>query len=108
MSNFAFLQQEWPDLFQPAQKSESLAMSDPRTCCFYGRRTLELAVQWLYKNDAAFGQVYDNNLGALIAHASFRQNVPDPIYSKARLIHLRVPSSGRHDGSECLPCKVLS
>lgn len=86
MSNFAFLQQEWPELYQPAQKSESLAMSDPRTCCFYGRRTLELAVQWLYKNDAAFGQVYDNNLGALIAHASFRQNVPDPIYSKARLI----------------------
>ncbi len=24
------------------------------------------------------------------------------------LVYLRVPSSGRYDGSECLPCKVLS
>jgi hypothetical protein len=23
-------------------------------------------------------------------------------------VYLRVPTSGRHDGSECLPCKVLS
>ena len=53
MSNFAFLQAEWPQLFAEGQKAEALVVPDPRTACFYARRTLELAVAWLYKSDSA-------------------------------------------------------
>jgi type I restriction enzyme R subunit len=44
MSHFAFLQPEWPALFEAASKAEALALPDPRTSCFYARRSLELVV----------------------------------------------------------------
>ncbi len=53
MSNFGFLQSEWPELFADAQKAEALVIPDPRTACFYTRRTLESVVAWLYKSDPA-------------------------------------------------------
>ena len=53
MSNFAFLQAEWPLLHEAATRAESMVHADARAACFYARRTLELAVAWLYKHDAA-------------------------------------------------------
>ena len=47
MSHFAFLQPEWPALFEAAAKAEALALADPRTSCFYARRSLELVVDWV-------------------------------------------------------------
>lgn len=44
MSQFSFLQAQWPDLLLEARRAEAAALSDPRTACFYARRTLELAV----------------------------------------------------------------
>ena len=41
---FAFLQAEWPDVFEAAGKAASSVYPDPRTACFYARRALELAV----------------------------------------------------------------
>lgn len=86
MSNFAFLKNEWSKLFESAVKAESAVMSDPRSSCFYARYTLEQAVSWLYQNDQSFGIPYDNNIGALLAHSAFRQNVPDKVYDKAKFI----------------------
>ena len=43
-SNFTFLQPDWPDLLAEARRAEAAAHADPRTACFYARRTLELAV----------------------------------------------------------------
>ena len=48
MSNFEFLQNEWPELHDAAVKVESLALTDARSCCFCARRTLELAIHWSY------------------------------------------------------------
>ena len=53
MSNFVFLTTEWPELFEATSKAETLARADARTSCFYARRSLELAVHWLYKSDAS-------------------------------------------------------
>jgi len=46
MTQFAFLQREWPDLLATAAKAEAAAHPDPRTACFYARRALELAVAY--------------------------------------------------------------
>lgn len=46
MSNFAFLQAEWPEIHEDAQKAEAAVHVDPRASCFYARRTLELLVTW--------------------------------------------------------------
>lgn len=52
MSNFAFLQSEWPDLHEAASKAESLVHTNRGTACLYARRALEAAMVWLYKYDA--------------------------------------------------------
>ena len=44
MSNFAFLQSEWPLLFEAATQAEGMANTDARASCFYSRRALELTV----------------------------------------------------------------
>lgn len=53
MSNFAFLRAEWPGLHVEALKAEANVLADPRTSCFYARRTLELLVAWLFQPIAA-------------------------------------------------------
>jgi hypothetical protein len=64
MSNFAFLQPEWPDLHDAASKAESLAYPDARTACFHARRRLEVMVHWRYKHDATLKLPYQDNLSA--------------------------------------------
>jgi hypothetical protein len=44
MSQFAFLQREWPSVYEAALRAEISVHRDPRTACFYARRALELAV----------------------------------------------------------------
>ena len=73
MSQFSFLQREWPTVFDSAAKAEASVHGDPRTACFYARRTLELAVNWAYKHDAALRLPYQDNLSALIHEPSFKQ-----------------------------------
>ena len=85
-TNFQFLCPEWPDLHEAAVKAEALAYSDARSACFYARRTLELAVHWLYKYDPALKLPYRENLSALIHEPTFRKAVGPVTFAKARLI----------------------
>jgi type I restriction enzyme, R subunit len=86
MSNFAFLQPEWPLFFEAATKAESLANTDARASCFYARRTLELAVAWMYANDSSLRRPYQDNLSAFIHEPSFKVTVGEALFTKARLI----------------------
>lgn len=87
MSNFEFLRHpEWVLLLDSASKAEELANTDARASCFYARRTLELAVAWLYKHDRSLRLPYQDNLSALIHEPTFRQTVGDALFTKARLI----------------------
>ena len=63
MSNFTFLQQDWPELYETAREAEQNVNSAPRTSCFYARRSLERAVKWLYANDSYLKQPYADNSG---------------------------------------------
>lgn len=84
--HFQFLETDWPMLFEAAIKAESMANSDARTSCFYARRTLEMAVAWMYKYDPALKLPYQDNLSALIHEPSFRQAAGEALFIKARLI----------------------
>lgn len=86
MSNFLFLKTEWPELHGSAAKVESLARTDARSCCFYARRTLELAIHWLYEHDPALKLPYDDNLSALIYEPTFKQNLPGELFLKVKTI----------------------
>ncbi|MFW6195235.1 MAG: DEAD/DEAH box helicase family protein [Chloroflexota bacterium] len=86
MSNFAFLRTEWPELHEAAAKAEELGRPDPRAACFYARRTLELAIRWVYQNDAALKLPYQDHLNALIHEPTFKEVAGQPIFVKARLL----------------------
>ena len=86
MSNFTFLKSEWPDLHESAVKVEALARTDPRSCCFYARRTLEHAVHWLYEHDPELKKPYDDNLSALIYEPTFKQNLTNDLFLKVKTI----------------------
>jgi type I restriction enzyme R subunit len=85
-SNYEFLKAEWPELFESASKGEGLAQGDTRSACMYARRTLELAVHWIYKHDSSLKLPYQEHLSALIHEPTFRAVAGDSIFSKARVI----------------------
>ena len=86
MSQFAFIQKEWPELFDSATKAESSVHQDARTACFYSRRTLELLVDWLYKHDGKLHFPYQDSLSALIFEPTFKNAVGPAIHAKTRVI----------------------
>jgi type I restriction enzyme R subunit len=86
VSNFAFLKGEWPEIHPAAARAEALALTDPRGACFYARRTLELAVSWVYAHDPALSAAYEDSLSARLHHAAFRGLVPYDVFPKLRLI----------------------
>jgi type I restriction enzyme, R subunit len=86
MSNFAFLQSEWPVLHEAAVKAEGMIHTDARASCFYARRTLEIAVAWLYTHDKSLRLPYQDQLSALIHEPTFRTLVGDALFTKAKLI----------------------
>ncbi|OZV77898.1 restriction endonuclease subunit R [Micromonospora echinospora] len=86
MSNFAFLRAEWPDLLDEALRAERLAVADPRGSCFYARRTLELALGWLFDADGTLRRPYRNDLSAKIHEPTLRNLVGNTIQAKMNII----------------------
>ena len=86
MSQFAFLSAEFPEVFAHASKAESLALSDPRSACFYARLSLEVMVSWLYARDGSLRDPYEATLAARIHEPTFRRLVGDAVVAKARII----------------------
>ncbi|MBD2261137.1 DEAD/DEAH box helicase family protein [Pseudanabaena sp. FACHB-2040] len=98
-SNFDFLQQRFPSLFEHASQAERLVFSAPRASCFYARFTLEQTVHWLYDNDPGLQLPYDNNLAALIHEQSFKDNLKPGLFQKIRIIH----TTGNRSAHEASP-----
>jgi type I restriction enzyme R subunit len=99
MSNFAFLATEFAEIFESAKKAESYVAGDPRTAAFYARRTVELAVQWAYKNDSGLSFPYDDRISALIHEPSFQRRAGQAIFTKAKLI-IRIGNHAVHETRE--------
>ncbi len=107
MSQFAFLRAEWPELFESAEKAEAVALSDARTACFYARRTLELAVRWLYRHDESLRVPYQEHLSALLHEPTFRDGVGPKIFGKARVIK-ELGNLAVHSGKPVRPEDALA
>jgi type I restriction enzyme R subunit len=86
-SNFDFLQNRYPTLYEHASHAERLVSTAPRASCFYTRFTLEQAVHWLYETDPYLKLPYDNTLAALIHEQTFQDNLKPGLFPKIRAIH---------------------
>ena len=96
LSNFSFLAAEWPEIEESAARAESYLYTDPRSACFYSRRTLELIVHWLYRADATLHLPYADNLSALIHEPSFKHAAGETIWNKILLLN-RIGNRAVHD-----------
>jgi type I restriction enzyme R subunit len=71
---------QWPELHVEAVRVEECALSDPRTACFYARRTIELLVEWVYDNDSQLRRHWgQGTLADLIYAPEFRDLAGDEI-----------------------------
>ena len=85
-SNFDFLKLSHPKVFHAAADAEALVFRSPRASCFQARFSLETVVLWLYRTDPGLRLPYASNLGALIHEQSFRDNLPQAVFSKVLTI----------------------
>lgn len=89
-SNFTFLQADWPLLLAEAGRAEQAALIDPRTACFYARRTLELAVGWLFQAEGGRGgklqMPYKPDLSAFLFEPSFKILIGPALHAKMDVI----------------------
>jgi hypothetical protein len=84
---FAFLQAEWPEVYDAATRAAAAAHPDSRAACFYARRALELAVTWVFRHDPGVKLPYQENLSALIHEPTFKAVAGPAVFAKARLIN---------------------
>jgi len=98
-SNFSFLRDQFPQLYEHAAQAEGLVFSNPRASCFYSRFVLEQMVCWLYENDPYLQLPRDNSLGALIHEPTFKDNLKPGLFAKIRTIH-KVGNSAAHHGGQ--------
>jgi len=86
MSQFAFLEADFPEVFSSAARAETLVKGDPRGASFYARLALETAVKWMYRHDRTLGQPYQTTLSAMVHHAGFRAVAGEALVAKARVV----------------------
>ncbi len=86
-------------------RAESYATSDPRSACFYSRRTAELLVDYLY-DVLALPIPYKNDLAAKINDPKFRNKVGDGVATKLNLIR-KLGNVAVHDAQPIPPRAAL-
>ncbi|MBT2499233.1 DEAD/DEAH box helicase family protein [Agromyces sp. ISL-38] len=89
MTNFDFVQTEWPEIAAEARRAEFYVNGDPRSSLFYARRTVELSVLWLYRADAALREPYKDDLASRLHEPTFKRLVSPAVLAKMNLIRKR-------------------
>ncbi|WP_375585931.1 DEAD/DEAH box helicase family protein [Cyclobacterium xiamenense] len=98
MSNFRFIANEFPTIADRAIKAEQFARTSPVESCFNARAALELAVNWMYENDADLEWPFDKNLSSLMQEAEFKA-IFDAYGNLYRELHLirRIGNNAVHN-----------
>src|SRR5690625_4538726 len=92
VSNFAFLKATLPELYRDAASAESYVTTDPRSACFYSRRTVELLANYLYEI-LNLPPAYRNDLAARINDSAFKAQIEPAIGQKLDRKSTRLNSS---------------
>lgn len=85
MSNFDFIEAQWPAIHADCRRAESYLSSDPRAACFYSRRAIEVLVGHLY--DVLDLRIpYSDDLAARTNDSAFKAVTGVGINQKLNLI----------------------
>ena len=85
-TNFHFLKNEWPTFFDRASRAEGFVRTDPRASLTYSRMALEVAINWMYRNDESLEMPYDDNLSALMTNRDFKDQFNYKLLNELHLI----------------------
>jgi type I restriction enzyme R subunit len=85
-TNFAFLQHEFPLVYEYVCKAEEHVFTDPMISAILCRKGLEGLVKWLYDNDRDLELPYDTTLNSLMHEQSFQQVIPPSLLRKIHLL----------------------
>ncbi|WP_244303087.1 DEAD/DEAH box helicase family protein [Leucobacter coleopterorum] len=88
MSNFAFIQAAWPELYDECQRAESYVISDPNAAAFTARVAVEKVVDYLFVDVFGLTDEYRSDLNARMNGAAFK-NRTSLINNQLNLIRLR-------------------
>lgn len=86
MSNFNFLKQEFPHLYNEALEAENHTFSKPKFAALQCRITLEFGLAWLYDNDPELTRPYDTTLNALMYHYQFKESIKPTMFQELNLV----------------------
>ncbi|WP_146339939.1 DEAD/DEAH box helicase family protein [Nesterenkonia sp. NBAIMH1] len=84
-SNFAFIEDEWPQIYQSSLRAEEYIRTDPRAACFHARYATEQLIQHAY-TWARLPEPYRDDLAAHIHADAFVQRAGQTIVQKLNLI----------------------
>ena len=85
-SNFKFISDGWPQIYEEAKEAERLTFNSPKACAIFCRSALEMTVNWLYANDADLEQPYDTRLSSLIHEKCFQDIIKPSHFREINLI----------------------
>ena len=88
MSQFSFLEAEFGEQFEAAERAERYALADPGTAVIHARRALESGVKWVYAHDRSLVRPYDSTLNTLLNEPAFKELASGRVNNVARKIQL--------------------
>lgn len=88
ITNFGFLQTEFPEIYQEAAEAEKHAVTAPKYGALLCRSALEKAVRWLYDHDPDLILPWDTKLASLIHEPCFQQLLTQKMFQEINLIRL--------------------
>jgi type I restriction enzyme R subunit len=103
VSNFDFVRAAWPEVHADCGRAEGYLSSDPRSACFYARRTVEQIVALIYDVDR-LPVPYKDDLAARISEPAFQRRVGVGIAQKLTLIR-KLGNRAVHD-TQPIPARV--
>ena len=86
MSNFTFIEADFPDLYVDAVEAEKLAFISPTSTAVFCRSTFENAVNWLYDHDANLTRPWRSDLSTLMHDHAFRSLFNRALFTELNLI----------------------
>ena len=86
MSNFQFLERDWPEFTEDAKAMERLVRFDPKAACGRARHLIEQVVLWMYENDEDLVMPYDTSLYNIINEVAFKKIINPAVFNKINAI----------------------
>ena len=95
MSNFTFIQADFPQLYQDIVEAEQLTYQSPKLAAVLCRSTLENAVNWLYDHDRKLTRPFRADLSTLMHEHEFRSMFNQTLFGELNLVR-KIGNLGAH------------